>query len=676
MNFLYNIANESMINAIGWTLIHSVWQIATISLLLKISLKIFENKTAEFRHFLSVVSLVAIVFLAIFTFSRLYLSANNTGTDNVVLSIPANANPGLNYDSPSSPNDESVIKVSSSQSFNSFFQIINLNLPYLVLIWFIGIGILSLKFAGNLFYLSYFRKHHLSAASKSLVQFVYKIGAALKLDKKIQILESVLIKIPMVIGHFKPVILLPLGLAASLPPDQVEAIIIHEMAHIKRNDYFINLLKSLIEVFFFYHPGIWWITSVIETEREHCCDDIAIALCGSEKSLQKALLNLQQYSQNALTLAPALLNNKNKLLNRIRRMKTKNQFKNSFNGGFTAFVIIITGLIIFAASSAFSPKLSDLPDEYKSNNAQSEADNFSWSTTSSDNLLPASSQSFTLTDFISQIPDTTVKSSNQSSSEDKKITMEFDENYNLISVSKDGKTLEGDEKKEYEEMAAKMKRLDEQEKLKEEHQVALEKAEKELQLAQEQMEKAHQEYEKAISSYSESMQFSNDSLNTQVFVWSGENMGHPRAIREIKIDQHEGIQGVPHAYSIDIPDEDMIVAPEGIAWDTQYDMQIDKLENEMRVIEIEKEMNSPHASNKVIVKSSGSNDLLSILRKELMADGIIKDSKDDLSFSLTEDELEVNGEKLSNDLHKKYLKIYKQNTGNKLEGKFKIVIKD
>jgi bla regulator protein blaR1 len=310
MNLIYIIANENVINAIGWTLIHSVWQIALISLLLKISLKVFENKTAEFRHFSTVVSLVGIVFLSVFTFSRIFLSASNPGMDNLLQSIPVNSNPRLLSASPSQLNDGSAFSVNNSQPFSSFFQIISLNLPYLVLIWFIGIGILSLKFAGNLFYLSYLKKHHSLTATKSLGQFVTKVGAELKLKKKIQILESAIVKMPIVIGHLKPIILMPLGLAASIPPDQVEAIIMHEMAHIKRNDYFINLLKSLIEVFYFYHPGIWWISSIIETEREHCCDDIAITICGSEKSLQKALLNLQHYSQNALTLAPALLNSR------------------------------------------------------------------------------------------------------------------------------------------------------------------------------------------------------------------------------------------------------------------------------------------------------------------------------------------------------------------------------
>ena len=103
----------------------------------------------------------------------------------------------------------------------------------------------------------------------------------------------------------KPVILLPVGLATSLPIDQVEAILAHEMAHIRRNDYLINLLKSLIEVVFFYHPVIWWISSTLETEREHCCDDITIRICGNEKSLQKALLNLQQFGQYQTALATA-----------------------------------------------------------------------------------------------------------------------------------------------------------------------------------------------------------------------------------------------------------------------------------------------------------------------------------------------------------------------------------
>jgi beta-lactamase regulating signal transducer with metallopeptidase domain len=110
----------------------------------------------------------------------------------------------------------------------------------------------------------------------------------------------------MVIGHLKPIILLPVGMLTALPYDQVEAIITHELAHIKRNDYLINLIKSFFEVIFFYHPVAWWISSMMDDERENCCDDLTIKICGESSSLQNALLNLQELNQKPTYIAAAL----------------------------------------------------------------------------------------------------------------------------------------------------------------------------------------------------------------------------------------------------------------------------------------------------------------------------------------------------------------------------------
>jgi tetratricopeptide (TPR) repeat protein len=485
----------------------------------------------------------------------------------------------------------------------------------------------------------------------------------------------------MVIGYLKPVILLPVGLATSLPIDQVEAILAHEMAHIRRNDYLINLLKSLMEVIFFYHPAIWWISSMLEIEREHCCDDTAIRICGNEKSLQSALLNLQQYEQNTIALAPALINNNYKLLNRIIRMKTTHQFKHGMKGSLAGFLVLLGGMIILATSSAFSPRLSDLPGEYKTEKIGLTPANLLAGTqdvleSTGDHLNASEPNDFK--EVISgSIPDTTIKNSGTSSlNVSDKVIMEFDGNYNLISVKKDGKPLEGNDKKEYEAMAAKMKKLNEQEQQQVEQKAALEIAEKELQAAQEKIEKAQQEYEKAVEAYAKSYTFEVDSSETNVFVWTDRSGKSPKAVREIRIERHPDFPEIPEMYAFSLTDEDLPETYEELISAKEFEIQLNKLENDLKIIEIEKDIDEIQAPKKIIVKTSGSEDLVPTLRKELVKDGLLKNEDEGMSFSLSEDELEVNGKKLSEDMHKKYLKLYKQTTGNKLEGKFKIVIKD
>ena len=112
------------------------------------------------------------------------------------------------------------------------------------------------------------------------------------------LLESAIVKVPVVIGLLKPVILLPLGLLSNLPPDQVEAVLLHELAHIRRKDYLVNLLQSFAEVVFFFNPALLWISSLMREERENCCDDVAISHIKNKKQFIHALVAFQEYAMH------------------------------------------------------------------------------------------------------------------------------------------------------------------------------------------------------------------------------------------------------------------------------------------------------------------------------------------------------------------------------------------
>jgi HEAT repeat protein len=153
----------------------------------------------------------------------------------------------------------------------------------------------------------------------------------------------------MVVGWLRPVILLPASALTGLTPQQLEAIIAHELAHIRRHDYLINLLQAVIETLLFYHPAVWWVSRQIRQEREHCCDDLAVAVCGDSLTYARALLEMEQLRAAGPQLAMAV--NGGSLMNRIQRLvgaqpKHANRF-----GGLFAGVITLTTLISAVAGA-------------------------------------------------------------------------------------------------------------------------------------------------------------------------------------------------------------------------------------------------------------------------------------------------------------------------------------
>jgi TonB family protein len=132
-----------------------------------------------------------------------------------------------------------------------------------------------------------------------------RLAAQLKIARAIPILESALVGLPVVIGWLRPVILVPAGVFASLTPSQVEAILAHELAHIRRGDYVVNAVQRVVEIVLFYHPAVWWVSACIRREREHCCDDLAVPLSSSPLAYAHALVALEERRGRAPALAMA-----------------------------------------------------------------------------------------------------------------------------------------------------------------------------------------------------------------------------------------------------------------------------------------------------------------------------------------------------------------------------------
>ena len=143
------------------------------------------------------------------------------------------------------------------------------------------------------------------------------LAGRLRVSRPVTMLESCLAETPAVVGYLRPAILIPAGLLTGLPPEQVEAILLHELAHIRRHDYAVNVLQTLVEGLLFYHPAVWWVSGVIRAERENCCDDVVVAVVGDARGYAAALAELEWRRSVG---QPALAARGGNLLRRIRRL--------------------------------------------------------------------------------------------------------------------------------------------------------------------------------------------------------------------------------------------------------------------------------------------------------------------------------------------------------------------
>jgi beta-lactamase regulating signal transducer with metallopeptidase domain len=346
MNFLYEFIPKQLLDAIGWTIFHSMWQAIIAAILVGSILITCNRKSARLRYNLTLTVMFILFAASVITFYKVYNSiepeTKYLTTDSTLLnsdaitSLPA-----------TSPKSEIEI-------LNNIQSLFNSNISFIVSIWFIGIIIFSFRIIGGLVYVQRLRKFGIKTPDEQWSVILKNISRKIDLKRVVNIFESSLVKIPVAIGYFKPVILFPLGILSGLPQNQIEAIIAHELAHIKRNDFIINLIQTFIETLFFYHPAIWWISSVINGERENCCDDIAIDYCLDSIVYSNALFNIQETCTRERNVVLAALGQRNNLYRRIIRMNSTNSSV-SYGIKFAAFAILFlisTTLSVFSVSSA------------------------------------------------------------------------------------------------------------------------------------------------------------------------------------------------------------------------------------------------------------------------------------------------------------------------------------
>ncbi|MEA5257285.1 M56 family metallopeptidase [Arcicella aquatica] len=338
MKLMLNFFPENVMTAIGWTLLHSVWQLIIIAIVLKVALLI-SKKSATKRYWLSFAGLFSQLLATVATFLMVF--EENT----VYLSTKSN----FTFDKLTQTNITNASTLSSSPNlWNDFQLLLSNNLNLLVSAWLIGTVFLSVRLMGGYIYTEQLRWKHTKSVHGDTLNIFNELLKKINIGKGINLLESSLATTPMTIGFLQPVILLPIGLLTGLSNKEIEAILAHELAHIKRHDYLINIVQSIVEILFFFHPVTWWISAKIREERENCCDDLAIELCGNNIHLVKALTKVEIFQQQTnLTLAMGFAGKKQTLLGRVQRILGVKKVKSVNYAGIIVMSLFALTTLVF-----------------------------------------------------------------------------------------------------------------------------------------------------------------------------------------------------------------------------------------------------------------------------------------------------------------------------------------
>jgi len=339
---------QPVVTRIGWALVHFVWQGALVGGAAAVALQAMRRSSANARYLAACAALCVMTALPVYTFFALETAA-----------APATAAPAVSFSQGAAGEDATRVSTqrdtraqsdrgeSSStalaerepltpgagalssagadgQPWYAGYGIGQLTLivgrfaPWLAIAWGACVLALSARFLGGWARVRRISIAAVELAEADLGQRCERMRERVKVTRPVEFLESVIAEVPMVIGWLKPVILLPASVMTNLPAEQLEAIIAHELAHVKRCDYLVNLIQTAVETLLFYHPAVWWVSRRIRSEREHSADDAAAEVCGNRLIYARALAGLEETRTGHGRLAVAASGGT--LMERIRRI--------------------------------------------------------------------------------------------------------------------------------------------------------------------------------------------------------------------------------------------------------------------------------------------------------------------------------------------------------------------
>ncbi|NBB73949.1 MAG: hypothetical protein GVY35_09735, partial [Bacteroidetes bacterium] len=303
--------SQPIVEQIGWVLVHFVWQGALVAGLLAGALALMRREQARLRYAVSLVALTVLLALPAATWMTLPSPAPSGGDEAIAvqaISVGEAASAVSATPTATAPTAWTTLLQST----------IDGSLPWLVAGWLVGVLLLGGRLLGGWVYAARLRRRHARPIDAVWQRRVDDLADRLGLRRVVRVWQSSHIDVPMVMGWLRPIVLVPAGVLTGLPPQQVDALIAHELSHIQRHDVLVGWTQVVAETLFFYHPAVWWVSRQLRTEREHCCDDRAVAVCRDRLTYARALTTLA--TQRTAQPAGALAASDGPLLTRVRRL--------------------------------------------------------------------------------------------------------------------------------------------------------------------------------------------------------------------------------------------------------------------------------------------------------------------------------------------------------------------
>jgi beta-lactamase regulating signal transducer with metallopeptidase domain len=356
MMSVQQILSSDCVHRCGWMLLHSLWQLAIAGVLTILLLRILRRRTANTRYVVACIGLASMFLAPLTTYFLIPKAAgpeialhstphNNTAetpvavgplvfdaggeVDQPVAEAPAAVRP-LVSDAGGEADEQAANTVSptrvspapeTTRLLDRATSLLAPCVPWTVLLWAMGVIGLSVWHLGGYIAVRRLSRFGVVPVPESLERRFRELKARLRVTQPVRLLQSILVEVPVAVGWLRPVILAPATVLTGLAPEAIEAVLAHELAHIRRYDYLVNLAQTVVETLLFFHPAVWWVSRRIRIEREHCCDDVAIAACGSKVAYAQALTVLEE-GRRSPELAMAATGGKTAgtTLSRIRRI--------------------------------------------------------------------------------------------------------------------------------------------------------------------------------------------------------------------------------------------------------------------------------------------------------------------------------------------------------------------
>ena len=289
------------IEATAWTLIHFCWQAALIAGVYRVAGIAFARRTSEARYVLALAALLAMLGAAVLTFAwemrAPALGPTLTGSMTMSSAAPTGDFPRIV--APGTTPAETVASSSPAASLSNM-------MGWIDAFWVIGVFGLSVRGMGGWWIIHRLRASATTLAPEPVSAAFDRMSQALGMGRTVLLRVSNAIASPVTVGAVRAMVLLPLSAVTMLSTDELEVVLAHELAHVRRADFFWNLVQTVIETLFFFHPAVWWLSGRVRHERELCCDDLALKICPNPVVYASALFHLEEHRSRQMRLAMAL----------------------------------------------------------------------------------------------------------------------------------------------------------------------------------------------------------------------------------------------------------------------------------------------------------------------------------------------------------------------------------